>query len=224
MFELLIGLGFAVILVALYRVYKQRNDAWAKAARLLDLDFERGGIMSAGRLTGAYNGVRVDVRSVERGGKNKQVFTVFSASAGPLAPSGLELAPEGVVSTIGEMFGMEDIDVGHQRLDGAFVIKGEEPDEVRQFLDKRHVRYALLELHDTYEESFSLEEGRLKIMERGFEDDPAAIQRQLEMLTETVQRINSEPPERSGAPHEPARQQERTETNAGSDGNREDWW
>ncbi|CAN5902061.1 hypothetical protein BH11MYX2_BH11MYX2_21890 [soil metagenome] len=85
------------------------------------------------RATGEKNdlAMRVEVELDEKKGFETVVETSFDP---PLAVS-LELQTEGTFSGIKKLFGGQDIEVGHAQFDKTFVVKGKDPQLVKQMLN-----------------------------------------------------------------------------------------
>jgi hypothetical protein len=58
------------------------------------------------------------------------------------------LSPEGLFSRIGKLLGMEDIEIGDSEFDGAFVVKSNQPERVRELLADGELRRLLYEQPD----------------------------------------------------------------------------
>ena len=114
---------------------KKTNEAWATVARQLQLVFQPGQIFSRPRISGIHKGCSVLVTTFSKGsGKNQTTYTRFRVSYPHSLDLGLRLTKQGMLSGIGKFFGTQDIEVGDEGFDDAVVVKGRDPERVKEFL------------------------------------------------------------------------------------------
>ena len=114
---------------------KKTNEAWASVAKQLQLVFQPGQIFSRPRISGIHKGCSVLVTTFSRGsGKNQTTYTRFRVSYPHSLDLGLRLTKQGLLSGIGKFFGTQDIEVGDEGFDDAIVVKGRDPERVKEFL------------------------------------------------------------------------------------------
>jgi hypothetical protein len=114
---------------------KKTNEAWAAVARQLQLVFQSGQIFSRPRISGIHKGCSVLVTTFSKGsGKNQTTYTRFRVSYPHSLDLGLRLTKQGMLSGIGKFFGTQDIEVGDEGFDDAVVVKGRDPERVKEFL------------------------------------------------------------------------------------------
>ena len=160
--------GFVFLAIMAYEFYKYQRtkQAWSSFAMNNDLTYKPGGILSNFRVDGTYRGHDIAVYVEKRGSsKNRRTYTVYETRLSTDIPAGLELYDESLFSKLGKIFGGEDIQVGRSRLDGAFIIKGMNPEAICRFLDDDRVERALIDLH-SFESDVEIEHGKLKIEHR----------------------------------------------------------
>ena len=123
-------------------VQKKREQAWGRVAARMGLSH------ATGQIWGQLDGQSVQLRIEQRGsGKNRQSWTVAACFLQPPVDLGLAVHGQGFLSsTLGALFGAQDVPVGDPAFDAAFVVKGDEPVRVAALLREDLRRY-LLRLH-----------------------------------------------------------------------------
>jgi hypothetical protein len=133
-------------------------DGWRQFAREAGREFvDRGYIRpdsnQPGRwLFGPWVEVHFRVRGypavletfLEGVGKNAQRYTILHLTLPWKGVGGFGVSREGVLSRLGKLVGMPDLQVGHPDFDRAFVIKGSDERTVRSLLDDVGIRQTLL--------------------------------------------------------------------------------
>lgn len=167
--------------------------SWGRTGHGLKLLAEEFGLdheeswLGPGSLHGRKHGCEVQI-ALEWYGQNEGFRTVYRAEVGSVFPESVELAPENTLSSIGQMMGAQDVEVGEARFDEVFVVKADEPDQARRVLDQPGVGDALLELEGgAY--SVALRDGTLEVQTTSFPDDPFALKPEFETFFEQLGRI-----------------------------------
>jgi hypothetical protein len=133
-FLAIVGVAIMAITIGV-KQSKKTNEAWAAAARQLQLVFQPGQIFSRPRISGIHKGCSVLVTTFSKGsGKNQTTYTRFRVSYPHSLDLGLRLTKQGMLSGIGKFFGTQDIEVGDEGFDDAIVVKGRDPERVKEFL------------------------------------------------------------------------------------------
>ena len=133
-FLAIIGVAIMAITIGVNQS-KKTNEAWAAVARQLQLVFHPGQIFSRPRISGIHKGCSVLVTTFSKGsGKNQTTYTRFRVSYPHSLDLGLRLTKQGMLSGIGKFFGTQDIEVGDEGFDDAVVVKGRDPERVKEFL------------------------------------------------------------------------------------------
>lgn len=143
----MMGGVFSLVVFVIYWSKKSHNDAWARAAEQLKLDFKAGGFGKHSQLTGKYRGyfVSVDIE-VHSHGKSSTTYTRYKVWPGTPIPDGLVVTKEGLLNKIGKFLGGQDIQVGDPVVDNSLLIKGRNEREVFEFFHKTGAGKLLLQL------------------------------------------------------------------------------
>lgn len=202
MVEILIWSSAAIIGVGISLYKRHRRKTYLDEAGVGDLQLDAGGgfmdnLFGGQRHAGVHRGVPVGVRRTTEGGRNnRQEYTVYEAKLGPDAPAGLKVVPEGFTGSIGNMLGLQDIQIGDDILDPTFVIKGENEVEVRRYLGRPGIPGQVLELYGEDWTGFRIDDGTITVKETGHFYDSAVLEQRLDHLVDLVHALNgSEPPE-----------------------------
>jgi hypothetical protein len=124
----------AVAAITAARRYMQKIAAsWGDAGRELGLDFQQQRF-GRPRLSGAIRGMRVEVDiRTQQSGKTQQTFTRYRVWV-PSPGFEFKLTRQTGFSRITRFFGAQDLEVGDQSFDDAFVVKTNAPDRLRGML------------------------------------------------------------------------------------------
>jgi hypothetical protein len=181
LFLAIIGVGAVAISIGIAQS-KKTNEAWASVARKLQLVFQPGQLFSRPRISGIHNGCSVLVTTFSRGsGKNQTTYTRFRVSYPQSLDLGLRLTKQGLLAGIGKMFGSQDIEVGDKGFDDAIVVKGRDPERVKEFLTlSRRMRAA--RFLTTYQGS-CIDDLKVEWERRHVERDAAKVERMIERMT-----------------------------------------
>ncbi len=178
---IVIGVG---ILIAAYIARRQQGDRREELARRLGLAVEANAIGS-GVLGGRYKGMKVRIEEFNKGnGRHARPFVEVVVELPARLPDGLVVVPEADLAKIGKFLGLQDIVVGHPRLDDAAVIKARSVDEARAFFDRPGVADALASLLMRYQQ-VKLHRGKLHVTRAG--DAGPATELVLEAIAEFVE-------------------------------------
>jgi len=180
-FLAIIGVAVAAISIGISQS-KKTNEAWASAAKHLELVFQPSQIFSRPRISGIHKGCSVLVTTFSKGsGKNQTTYTRFRVSYPHSLDLGLRLTRQGLLSGIGRFFGTQDIEVGDEGFDDAIVVKGRDPEHVKEFLTlSRRMRAA--RFLTTYQGS-SIDDLKVEWERRNVERDADKIARMIERMT-----------------------------------------
>jgi hypothetical protein len=114
-------------------------------------------------MSGKYKGMSVSVSEVRKGsGQHSSTFTLIKGEVTARLPEGLKLAHEDDLAMLGKIFGLQDVVVGHPRLDRMCVIKAKDPDEARALFQRPGIADALVEFFDRYDTA-KLDAGTLEV-------------------------------------------------------------
>jgi len=136
MLPLLFILGFAVLgTVAVVAAFKQQRQARARLAALasrLGLELKtqpaKFGFEPLPVVEGPHRGRPVRFFTYSTGsGKNRTTWSAVSAAAAGAGPFTLDLYPQNFLGRVAIALGMQDIRVGDEAFDQAFVVKSNDP-------------------------------------------------------------------------------------------------
>ena len=123
-----------------------KDEVWKRLAEEIDADFVDGGFWKGSSKVQAQFGpwtVTLDTYTVHTGHAH---FTYTRMRAPYVNPEGFRFTAyrKGLLSGLGRLLGMQDIEVGHPEFDEAFIVKGTDEFKVRELFDDAGVRSLLL--------------------------------------------------------------------------------
>ncbi|MDJ0960854.1 MAG: hypothetical protein QNJ88_09355 [Acidimicrobiia bacterium] len=156
------------------RAQKQRvAAAWNVAARQLGMDIHQGSTFSNPKITGRVDEMSIRVDTVTRNsGNNSQTFTRYRVKY-PSPGVDFELQRQTGFSTITKFFGAQDVEIGDQRFDDAFVVKSDQPDMVAAAITPTR-RTTLLQLTAAFP-GIRIKDTQLQWEKRGVATNPDHI-------------------------------------------------
>lgn len=143
---LLFAGGFVALIVWSVQHAKKVRQNWALFAQQNGLQYS-GGISASSNphIAGWYGRTHVTINTITRGsGKNRSTYTQFHAHVNVPMPQGLNLTREGMFSKMGKFFGGQDVQLGDQQLDDAFLIKAHDVMGAFNLMRIPQVKQALL--------------------------------------------------------------------------------
>lgn len=144
-FVFIAGGVIALIVWSVQHAKKVRQN-WALFAQQNGLQYS-GGISasSSPHIAGWYGRTHITLNTVTRGsGKNRSTYTQFNAHVNVPMPQGLNLTREGMFNKVGKFFGGQDVQLGDQQLDDAFLIKAHDVMGAFSLMRIPQVKQALL--------------------------------------------------------------------------------
>jgi hypothetical protein len=138
---------FIVVVVAVVAqsIEKGRRERWKAFAEARRLRFSGMELSATPRISGTYRNVPISIdREVVGSGKNRRVFTRYSAGLARPLPGGMKVTREGLGDSIAKLFGGQDIQLGVPEADRHLRIKGQVEQEVRALLTQPRVLKAVL--------------------------------------------------------------------------------
>jgi len=133
--------GFFFMVVAGVVVYMWMNAAkghrqqWQTVADQLNVAYYPGSMGSLGTLTGEFGGHRIAVSTFTKsGGNSTQTYTKYHLEYRHRIDIDIKMTPQGTLQQIGKVFGLQDIEVGNPAFDDRVLLRGSDPDAVRQYL------------------------------------------------------------------------------------------
>jgi len=152
-FFFLVILGFVGVVLALNLAQRRKADRdWTEAARRLGFRFKPGGLIGLREMSGELQGCDVEVATVMRSsGRSRSPYTLWQVRYPQPLGLGLKLEREGFFSGVGKLLGAQDIQVGDEAFDDALLVKGRDPQEIREFLTRPR-RARILRALGSYQE------------------------------------------------------------------------
>ena len=176
-----------IIALGIYS-HKKAKERWMQFARTYGLTHNPAGWGSQSHMSGWFDGIYVHIGTVTRGsGKNRHTYTQFQAMlASGVMPYGLQVYQETIFSKVGVFFGGQDIQLGDQQLDTAFVFKGNNPADVHRLVTLPAVRGALFDMLSR-QPNFVLDSNRVMVEKNGFVSDIGVMYTTLVACVQLVQ-------------------------------------
>ncbi len=176
----LIILTFIVIGYLAWQSHKRTIETWRRVAAELGLGVSGGKGMSRPTLTGHLAGLPATIDTyVVSSGKNSTTYTRYLVSYPPLGFD-LKLKREHAFSGITKMFGQQDVQIGDDLFDDAFLVKTSDPSRARALLTPS-VRTGLVRMLASYGTTV-VHDDHIIATKVGFESKG-------EVLKSTIQRV-----------------------------------
>jgi hypothetical protein len=191
----ILGLFCGMMIYAFIISVRETNEKMAEFAKRAGLNFQPGTWTKQPPLTGTYQGVEIEIYTeVRKQGKYSTTYLIHVAQLPVnLAPVGLVMVQEGLLSKVSKVLGREDIQTGYTYIDDAFIIRGADPGAVKEFIAPPHVRKTLLDLVRT-DASLRLEHDALRIECVSNFIKIGLVRSRLEMLVKAVKQLEAAPP------------------------------
>lgn len=214
-----ISVGFIAFSVNFYFA-KQRREKMESLAKELGLEFQvsnRGktildqvaqskqigpssqgviqllfSVFSDWKIIGNYGSNFVEVYTETRGsGKSKSTYTIIFVKTKQPLTFKMEITPQGVFQGLFiKLFKMEDIQVGDEKFDKRFVIKGNNPEEIKKLCKDRSVQESIYKLMD--EDEYRILHNGIYFEKRGVITDSLFYKQKFEKMNLTCNKIFSE--------------------------------
>jgi hypothetical protein len=143
---------FVVMIAALAapHIYEQwRAKSWRAMGARRGLSWMDG--VGLACVWGEMNGMTVRADAQVHGwGKHRHVVMTIEVEYPHAAPSGLLLTGEGLWAKAKKLVGAQDIQIGDEEFDRAFLIQGDDEAQVREFLRPKRVQQMLLQMSRAY--------------------------------------------------------------------------
>jgi hypothetical protein len=197
LFGLQIGVIAAVVAalaVWAYLRYQARRRAWSDLAARTGLALESAGWFGLSlRVTGVYRRRLLTLDTFTRSsGRHSVTYTRLVVTVSNTSGLGLALYEQGLLSQVGKLLGMQDIQVGDEELDRRFVIKGQPEAAIVNLLTFGGLRQSLLQARSL---NINVEGQHVRFEKKGGESDVDYIQFLFDLLSELAAAV-----ERIGGP------------------------
>ncbi len=188
-FVLLLLLVGAAIAYGAWKSHQRTVAAWRRVAVELGLDFIVGNRMSRPILTGTMAGFPVKVDTyVQRSGNSSTTYTRYRVTY-PSLGMNLRLSRHGMLSAITKLFGKQDVEVGDDSFDDAFMVKTDDPSRLRSLLTPS-VRSGLLRLLASHSTA-KVNDSFVQITRTGFQKKPEVLQSTVHRMLATARLLSS---------------------------------
>jgi hypothetical protein len=165
---------------------RKAKRVWRNFADENDFEFEDLDSYQHYVMDGTYRDESVRVEVTKPGGD--KTLTTYSTDLPRSAPDDMLVRDETQFTQLKKWFGSEEIRIRRAYLDDAFMIQGDSPGEIREFLEQRAVAEALLDLTDSCE-SVLIEDGSLKVRHIGAADSTDLLESYLDALIRCATRL-----------------------------------
>jgi hypothetical protein len=184
----LILVVIVVAVAAAYLNHRARQQAWSELAALTGLTCESAGLFGLSlRVQGVYRGHALTLDTFTRSsGKHSTTYTRVVIRVNNTAAIRLVLHEEGLLSPVGKLLGLQDIQVGDQDLDRRFIIQGQPEDIIARLLSLGGLRDKLLQARSL---NIKVEGQELHFEQRGVELNVDYLQYLFDLLSELVEEI-----------------------------------
>lgn len=132
MFVVLI-IGVALAVQASQR--NAMNNVYRLFAQRVGGTLTEGSLWTFPAVTFAHDGASALLDVYATGGKNSTLYTQLTFTFYHNSSFRCEISPEGFFQEIGKFFGMQDIEVGYRTFDDHFIVKSDDVEMVRNFLN-----------------------------------------------------------------------------------------
>lgn len=132
MFVVLI-IGVAIAVQASQR--NAMNNVYRLFAQRVGGTLTEGSLWTFPTVTFAHDGASALLDVYATGGKNSTLYTQLTFTFYHNSSFRCEISPEGFFQEIGKFFGMQDIEVGYRTFDDHFIVKSDDIETVRNFLN-----------------------------------------------------------------------------------------
>jgi hypothetical protein len=185
----LIILLFIVIAYVAWQSHKRTIATWLQTASELGLSASGGTGMTRPVLTGNLGGLPITIDTyVVRSGKNSTTYTRYLVGYQPLGFD-LRLKREHAFSSITKMFGQQDVQIGDDLFDDAFIVKTSDPARARALLTPS-VRTGLLRTLASYGTTV-VHEDHIITTKVGFESKGEVLKSTAQRMVATARLLSS---------------------------------
>ncbi|MEA2000740.1 MAG: hypothetical protein U9N84_02445 [Actinomycetota bacterium] len=179
---ILVIAGFAYVA---WQTHRRTVAVWTAFAAEMGLDFVAGKGFSRPVLTGSVAGFPLTIDTyMQRSGNNSTTYTRYRMTYPPLGMH-LQLSRQGAFSAITKLFGQQDVEVGDDSFDDAFIIKTDDPARLRALMTPS-VRSGLIRLVASHPTAV-ITDNNAQITRSRFERRPDVLRSTTQRLLATAQ-------------------------------------
>ena len=153
---------------------KKTKFNWNNAARQLKLKYLTGSAFNPGIITGLYHKYIVKVDTFSRkSGNNSSTYTRFRLDYDKPLKFQFKITKEHLLSSLGKVFGMKDLEVGDKSFDDRVIIKAHNKDSLSKFLTPE--RKGLIKTIMASFQEVTVTNNYIEVVERGTTRHPRLI-------------------------------------------------
>ena len=176
-----------------------QKEIWRQLSSEVGGDFHEGGLLTASAVQGRADDWIITLDTYTQStGNTHQTYTRLRAPY--FNPEGFrfEIYRSSIFTEMGKALGMKDIEVGHPRFDGDFVIKGNAPRRVRRLFDNEKIRHLIdaqrrihlsVKGHDGWFGKFPAGVDELHFQSAGVIKDLEQLRTLFDLFTEVLQQV-----------------------------------
>jgi len=132
------------------------RESWQSLSMRTGLSYQPGSFLVMPSLTGEFRRRPLTLNTYTRStGKSSVTYTRVIVGLKSPAAGTLALSPEGFLSGLGKALGMQDVQVGSERFDKSFMVKGNPPEFATGVLGDPNLQDALARVRESH--TFNLE-------------------------------------------------------------------
>jgi len=176
--------GFVVVLIVVSIIFfilrvvilsaKKTKFNWSNAARQLKLKYLKGSAFNPGVITGLYHKYLVKVDTFSRkSGNNSTTYTRFRLDYRKPFKVKFKITKEHLLSSLGKVFGLEDVEVGDKSFDDKVIIKAHNKDSLSKFLTPER-KGLIKSIMGSFQE-VTVTNNYIEVVERGTTRHPRVI-------------------------------------------------
>ncbi|MCS6862251.1 MAG: hypothetical protein NZT92_18255 [Abditibacteriales bacterium] len=135
MFILSVVLIVGIALAVRASQHNALNNAYRLFAQRVGGTLTEGSLWKFPSVTFAHDGASASLGVYATGGKNSTLYTQLTFTLPHNSSFRCEISPQGFLQEIGKFFGLQDIEVGYRPFDDHFIVKSDDVETVRTFLN-----------------------------------------------------------------------------------------
>lgn len=184
-------LASAIAIYSGYRRMQAVGAAWQDVAMRTGLTFQAGNFLMMPSLSGEFRRRRLLMNTFSRGsGRSRTTYTRVALTLKAPGAGSLALSPQGFLSGIGKALGMQDVEIGSERFDSAFMVKGNPPELAQSVFGDPILQDQLIELRQRVNFTLELSGDSLSFTEVGVPRDADYLEAVYNMLSDLADKLD----------------------------------
>lgn len=185
----------AIVILVIKLLWSHKvGKAWSQAAERLGLAYYGGGVLTKPTIRGELRGIPVVVdlhilRSTSGKTSRTTYYTDFCAELSAEWICGMDLTKRGFFDKVSEVFGGQDIEIGHAEFDKQFRVQGTVSETVKEALLREDAQAALQRLVNNFNR-FQLDGGGLQARTNGRVANADTLTRLINTVVDAAQELN----------------------------------